>query len=183
MSNEKYDSEIITKIDQVLRRELDGIRSMVIQKVAEELNIVPTHEMQSSEPEVQFHGEGGAGDELPRFTREFNLDLVNIEQKGDMVHVYPDGWLGDKFEGQSQVAKKYNGKWVSAGKQSHWEFPISRGRRRVRDREAQQEKGQPATQKQLDFLDSLGVEDYNPNITKKDASRLIEYELSKKESK
>jgi len=60
-----------------------------------------------------------------RWFPEKYIELLDFKVEGNHVIAKPRKYLGEAFRGIAAIVKKLNGEYVSAGRESHFKFPLN----------------------------------------------------------
>jgi len=110
-------------------------------------------------------------------------EQLEIETTSGVTTIRSKIFLGDLWGPVNDAVKALGGKWIRDGQNSRWEIGGAVASKPSQPKETPQIKdpGAPATEKQRAFLEQLKVF-VKPNLTKGEASKLIDNKLKEKKS-
>jgi len=110
-------------------------------------------------------------------------EQLEIETTGGITTIRSKIFLGDLWGPVNDAVKALGGKWIRDGQNSRWEIGGVATSKSSQSKETPQIKDPeaPATEKQRAFLEQLKVY-VKPNLTKGEASKLIDNKLKEKKS-
>jgi len=168
-------SDISDKVGEVVEKTYPGDIANAIREIRDLL-------LKSKVTDV-----GVCPDETPTSSLDLSgiphLDQLSIDSSGNVTVVRAKKFLGDLWGPINDAVKALGGKWVRDGQNSRWEIGGAVASKPPQSKETPQIKdpSAPATEKQLAFLEQLKVF-VKPNLTKGEASKLIDNKLKEKKS-